>query len=215
MVSPPSFCCELLTWCAVQHLARELAFKILASRYHPDLIVAIGRGGYVPARLVADYLQISQLTTIKIEHYTMGAQRRRWASIRYPLKVAIAGMKVLIVDDVNDTGETLALASKHLAMHNPRENRTAVLHHKTVSHLQPDFAARRIIKWRWLIYPWAVIEDLTGFLSRMDNRPTSPTKVVRRFERDYGIKVSLVMAQDLLDLLPRPGLPPAGGCFPG
>jgi hypoxanthine phosphoribosyltransferase len=70
-----SLVCELITWKTVQRLARSLAFKLVDASFIPDIIVAIGRGGCVPARIVADYLQVFRVTSIKIEHYTMGAQR--------------------------------------------------------------------------------------------------------------------------------------------
>lgn len=196
-----SLVCELITWKTVQRLARSLAFKLVDASFTPDIIVAIGRGGCVPARIVADYLQVFQVTSIKIEHYTMGAQRQRHARIRYPLAVDVSGMNVLIVDDVNDSGDTLILAKEHIDSHEPREIRTAVLHHKIVSHFQPDFAARGIVKWRWLIYPWAVIEDLTGFIMQMENQPLSPVDIAQRLERDYHITVSQEMLHDVLALM--------------
>jgi len=49
--------------------------------------VAIGRGGYVPARIVCDFLEISDLAAIKIEHWGMGAQKQDAALLRFPLNI--------------------------------------------------------------------------------------------------------------------------------
>ena len=47
--------CELISWKQVRILSRRLVALIRASAYEPDMIVAIGRGGYVPARLLSDW----------------------------------------------------------------------------------------------------------------------------------------------------------------
>ena len=104
----------MISWSEVQRLCQHLAGLIRESGYRPDLVVAIGRGGYVPARLICDCLHIMGLTSIKIEHYLSGADRQEEAVIRYPLKADIRGLQVLIVDDVNDTGDTLEIATQHL-----------------------------------------------------------------------------------------------------
>jgi len=73
-----------VSWATVHGLARRLAAKIADSGYRPDLIVAIGRGGYVPGRLLSDWLGIMDLTSFKIEHYRH-AEKQRAAQVRYPL----------------------------------------------------------------------------------------------------------------------------------
>ncbi len=165
--------CELISWSEIQRLCLRLAGLIRESGYRPDLIVAIGRGGYVPARLLCDYLDIMGLTSIKIEHYLSGAKQQEETIIRYPLKADITGLRVLLVDDVNDTGDTLVAATEHLQAFQPAEVRTAVMHEKTVSRIGADYFAMRIVRWRWLIYPWAVYEDVKGFLERMTPFPES------------------------------------------
>ncbi|MGB4341967.1 MAG: phosphoribosyltransferase family protein, partial [Dysgonamonadaceae bacterium] len=74
--------------------------------------------------------------------------------------------KILIVDDVTDTGETLNLAVSYALSLKPTSVMTAVLQHKTCSAFTPDFYAQKIIKWRWIIYPWARYEDLAGFAEK-------------------------------------------------
>ena len=123
--------CELISWNEVERRCHRLADQIRLSGYQPELIIAIGRGGYVPARLLCDNLYLMALTSIKIEHYLAGADRQREALVRYPLKADIHGLRVLLVDDVNDTGDTLVVALQHLREFNPAEIRTAVMHQKT------------------------------------------------------------------------------------
>jgi len=183
-------CCELISWAEVERLCQRLANLIRESGFRPDLVIAIGRGGYVPARLVCDWLDIMGLTSIKIEHYLSGANRQEKAVIRYPLKADIRGLRVLVVDDVNDMGDTLEAATQHLQTFQPGEIRTAVMHHKTVTHFEVDYYARKIIKWRWLIYPWAVTEDVSGFLKRLMPVPESLEDARKLLAERFNIKLS-------------------------
>lgn len=193
--------CEMISWDQIQSLSRRLAYAIHDSGFRPDIIIAIGRGGYVPARILADYLDSMALTSIKVEHYHRGADKQALARVTYPLCEEISDQQVLLVDDVSDSGDTYAVALEHLAEHQPAQVITAALHHKTVSTYRPDFHAEEVRQWRWLIYPWAVMEDLSGFITKMDPAPASLSEAGRRLEGDYGISPSAEMLKDAVELV--------------
>jgi len=195
--------CELITWNTVYRLSRALARKSRDADFRPDVIVAIARGGYVPARILCDLLDIGALASFRIMHYTAGAHREQAARIRYPLAVDLRGLNVLVVDDVSDTGDTLELALQHVAERGAAAIKVAVLHHKTVSSFQPDFFAAKVVKWRWIIYPWAVVEDITGFIRRMAQPPSSVQEAAQCLERDYGLRVPRSTLEDAYSLLSR------------
>jgi hypoxanthine phosphoribosyltransferase len=182
--------CELISWSEVQRLCLRLADLIRESDYRPDIVVAIGRGGFVPARLLCDYLGIMALTSIKIEHYLSGSSKQERAVIRYPLSTTIKDLRVLLVDDVNDSGDTLDVAIQHLNGFQPREVRTAVMHHKTSTHFAVDYQAKRITKWRWLIYPWARVEDISDFIQRLTPVPKTLQEAQQQLSSQYGISIS-------------------------
>jgi hypothetical protein len=183
------FRCELISWERFYGLARELALAIRRADLRPDLIVAIGRGGYMPARIVSDYLDIFDLTDIRIEHYH-GAHRERVARVRYPLAADIDGKRVLLIDDVSDSGGTFEAAMQHLREHGePARVGTAVLHHKCVSSYKADFYAEVVSEWRWIIYPWAVMEDLRSFLHDMDPPPATVAAFAHQLHVRHGIEV--------------------------
>jgi hypoxanthine phosphoribosyltransferase len=190
--------CELVSWPEFYRLAQQLARMIHTAWFRPDIIVAIGRGGYMPARVLSDYLNVFDLAGIKIEHYR-AAQRQQLASVRYPLTADITGRHVLLVDDVSDTGETFAVAIQHLRERGePAELRTAVLHHKRVSGFIPDYYAEEVVNWRWIIYPWALIEDLSGFLRDMVPRPASVDVFAAYLLEQHGIEVERATLEDVL-----------------
>ena len=176
--------CELVSWTQVQDLARELAFSIRGSGFRPELIVAVGRGGYIPGRLVSDYLNNLNLTEFKVEHYT-ATDKEPEARVRYPLTADPTGLRVLLVDDVTDTGDSFEVAVGHVRSRGePAELRTAVLHHKTVSPFVPDYYASHVTDWRWIIYPWAFIEDLSALIRKMGLPAPDVQTVAARLAQD-------------------------------
>ena len=191
--------CERVSWEEFARLARALGWLITESGFRPEMIVAIGRGGYLPARLLSDQLDVFDLATVKIEHYE-GAHKHREAMIRYPLNAPVAGKRVLVVDDVSDSGDTFEVAIQHLrAQGEPAAIKTAVLHHKRTSRFVPDYFASEVIEWRWIIYPWAEMEDLRSFLAEMTPRPADAGAFGVRLRDEYGIQVSEQVLAEVLD----------------
>lgn len=193
--------CTMISWQTAQRLGRQLARCILDAGFRPDIVIAIGRGGYVPARVVCDFLHLDRLTGIKVEHY-VSTRKQAEVVIRYPLNCEIRGLDVLVVDDVNDSGDTLAVVCRYLEGFAPRALKTAVLHEKAVTRHAADFVARRMRKWRWIVYPWAVIEDVTAFVQALRPPPRSAADVQSRLREAHGIRITREIAQDVLDFLP-------------
>lgn len=179
---------ELLSETAVIALCRTLARQIQDSGYSPDVVVAIARGGYVPARYLCDYLNLYDLTSFRISHYT-GARKSDETRLSDPLSIDISGLRVLLVDDVDDSGDTLQLALSYLRGFSPEEVRVAVLHHKLSSTVLPEYYAHEVVHWRWLVYPWAVTEDVLGFIKRMHPPPATVDEAVARMQADYGVSI--------------------------
>ncbi len=190
--------CELISWARVARLAGSLASRIRASGFQPDRIVAIARGGYVPARLLCDRLNLYELDSIRIAHYRAGASRLPKVRLVTPLVADISDLDVLLVDDVADTGDTLRLAVAYLQDLGVRSVRVAVLQHKRQSPFIPDFCAEEVKTWRWLIYPWAVMEDLGGFLAAMTPAPRTADEAVERFRVDHGLKLPARLVEEVL-----------------
>lgn len=198
--------CELISWSAFYRLCQILASRINDSGYRPDLIVAIGRGGWMPARVLADFFGVMDLTGFNIVHYR-GSHMEPEARIKYPLSVDLDDRRVLLVDDVSDSGDTFELALNHIGKHGaPEKIRTAALHHKIASRCVPDFCAARIVKWRWIIYPWALCEDISTFIREMEPSPASVKEIEQRLEEGYGIRLAQRQLHNLLSIMDRDSL---------
>ncbi len=201
---------DFVSWHTAQRLTRRLAGGIRAAHFQPDMVVAIARGGYVPARLLCDLLGIYDLASLRISHYHAGATRALEARIVSPLGVDIRGRKVLLVDDVSDTGDTLHLALDHLHASQPAEVKVAVLHHKTVASLSPDFYAQRIVRWRWITYPWAAVEDVCGFIAALDLSiaPSDTDTLLAVFQTTHGLRIPRHVIVDAQTLTAQAQLTP-------
>lgn len=141
---------------------------------------------------------------MKVEHYLRGAEMKAEARIKFPISIDISGKKVLIVDDITDTGETLQLSVGYVQSLRPAEIKTAVLQHKICSSFVPDFYAQKIIRWRWIIYPWARYEDLAGFTEKVLGDRTLDVSLIRselknRYNLEVGEKEILEILQDLTE----------------
>lgn len=160
----------------------------------------------MPGRLVCDFLLLNDLTSVKIEHYKRAADIQPETRIKYPIPIDISGKKVLIVDDVTDTGDTLSLAVDYVRSLKPADVRTAVLQHKTCSPFVPDYYAQKITKWRWIIYPWARYEDLAGFTEKIiRERALDISQIISEFKTRYELDIKETELQEILNDLTERG----------
>lgn len=169
--------------------ADRLARIVRASGYQPDTVIAVARGGFMPARFVCDFLGLSRLMTVKVQHYAAGAHAGAEARVTVPLGSAIEGEHVLVVDDVNDSGKTLQALRPYLDDLGPASVRTAVLHEKHVTACPADFVAESIKQWRWILYPWAVVEDVGQFLRDMQPVPVNREEAMSRLNAEHGLEL--------------------------
>ncbi|TVP93351.1 MAG: phosphoribosyltransferase [Thioalkalivibrio sp.] len=149
----------------------RVARALLDADVEVDTVVAIARGGFMPARFLCDFLDISRLLSIQIGHYEAGAQSAGEATVEHPLGGDVSGRRVLLVDDVNDSGDTLQAALAYLRDQSPAGLHSAVLHEKSNTRCRADFKAEVMREWRWVLYPWAVVEDAGQFIRDMDPVP--------------------------------------------
>jgi len=192
--------CELITWEHFYQLSRKLALTMYEASFQPEIIVAISRGGCIPARVICDYLDVFDLDVIKIEHYH-GVHKEKTAILRYPLSADITGKRVLLIDDVSDTGDSFDVAIQHLLENGePAELKTAVLHHKTVSSYIPDYYTEFVHEWRWIIYPWAIMEDLRSILESMETPPVTIEDFARYIKELHQLEVHRQTLEDVFSL---------------
>lgn len=160
---------KLVSWEEIVEWSRGLSLKIKESGWTPDLVVAVSRGGFVPARLICDFLDISDLLSIQSQHWVEAARAAERAILKYPYRIDASGKNVLIVDDIVDTGDTLKLARDFVEREwRPASVRTAALQWiSSVAKYRPDYYYIEVRDWTWFQYPWTRLEDVTQFISRI------------------------------------------------
>lgn len=206
---------KLVTWDEIVEWSRGLARKIKEDGYRPTVIVAVARGGYVPARLLADFLNVSNMLSIQSQHWTEAAKAAERAILKFPYTVDLRGHRALLVDDIVDTGETLMLAKNYILENwRPDELRVAALQWiSPVAKFKPDYYYLEVREWAWFQYPWTRLEDVTQFIRRMlkeaaeetGKREWSYEEIKKMFKEWYGIEVEEFYYQDALELLTEEG----------
>ena len=155
---------EIMTWTDLGEGARELAEAVHADGYRPDIVLAIARGGLLVAGALSYALDVKNTFTMNVEFYTGIDERLEMPMLLPPVPdlVDFAETRVLIADDVADTGATLALV-KGFCQDKVAEVRCAVLYEKSRSTVRCEYVWRRTD--RWIDFPWSAEPPVTAALA--------------------------------------------------
>jgi len=204
-LSSDKFECELMDWSLFYTLAKKVAKRIVKSGFNPDIIIGLARGGWCLARVLCDFLGVKDLVSLKVEHWGITATPDGKAKLKYPFNIDLTDKKVLVVDDITDTGESMRVSVDYVKSLNPLEIKTAALRHIEGSKFKPDFYGEKIT-WRWVIFPWNLIEDLCNLVSRVvkdvENPPASST-IKSRLKENFNIDVKEEVAEEILEEIKR------------
>jgi hypoxanthine phosphoribosyltransferase len=131
-----------MTWEEFEREIDELASRL---QHAPDLIVGIARGGIVPAVMLAKKLDVQDVFTIRVRKE--GESRR----ILGDVGVEIVGKNMLLVEDMLETGKSLAVAKRYFEERGAQV-KTACLYTMPQTEIVPDFALRQTPT--LAIFPW-------------------------------------------------------------
>jgi hypoxanthine phosphoribosyltransferase len=193
------FDCWLPTWDELHKDIKNIVKKIKKDKFHPDIVIALSRGGFVPARVICDLMIIKDLVSIKVDHWGVTATKDGKAHLRYPIDVDLTGKKALIVDDITDTGDSMIIAKDFVKKLNPKEIRTAAIFHIKHSKFIPDYYSKEI-DWIWVMWPWNYIEDMCNIVPKVldENTGFSIKEIKKYLKERFKIKVS---EEDLLEII--------------
>jgi len=189
-MSGDKFECEVMDWGLFDRLGKTVAQKIIESGYRPDFMVGLARGGWVLSRVLCDYLGVKDLVSLKVEHWGVTATPDGKAQIKYPFDIDLTGRRVLVVDDITDTGDSMKLAVDYVREKNPAEIRTAALRQIEGSKFVPDYYGDEIT-WRWVVFPWNFVEDMCNLVAKAAEGAGSLEEVKRRLKSSFSIDLSL------------------------
>ena len=158
---------EELDWGAFGVASRDLARAIADSGFQPDIILAIARGGLFVAGALGYALSVKNLHVMNVEFYNGVGTTLDLPVMLPPVPSAVdfSAKKVLIADDVADTGKTLELVRDFVSDH-VAEVRAAVIYEKTQSLIKCDYVWRRTDA--WINFPWSSQPPVVAGLGVLD-----------------------------------------------
>lgn len=149
---------KIPSWDQIYSLLLKLAEAVRNSMFEPDVIVGVSRGGWIPARVMSDLLETPKLANVTAEFYVGVAETKGEPRITQPVSLPVKDKKVLVVDDVADTGESLKLVNSHLKNHGASEIKIATIYCKPWSVIVPHYYIKETRC--WIIFPWELKETV-------------------------------------------------------
>lgn len=152
---------EILTWERFGTCCRELARQIADSGFEPEVLIAVARGGMLPGGGLSYALGVKLTDAINVEFYTDVHETLPDPVLLAPMldTDSIEGKRVLVVDDVVDSGRTLALVLD-LLTNVGAQPRSAVVYAKSTTVVEPDYVWARTDK--WIVFPWSAEPPVTA-----------------------------------------------------
>lgn len=172
-----------LTWDDVQRLAEKTADKITKDGFIPDLMIAVSRGGFDPARIISDQLNIKKLASLQITYYSGMNEKKEKPEVLFPLNADIKGLKVLVVDDVSDSGHSIMAVKQYIESKGAGVVKIATLHHKPWSEYKPDYYAEEVDQ--WILYPWEPNESIQDLIVMLSQKGVPNEKIPEKL-REIG-----------------------------
>ena len=192
---------EAPTWTQVYNMLLGLSDKIRESGFKPDVIVGVCRGGWPPARVLSDLLDNPNLANARAEFYLGIAETNAEPTISVPLSVPVEGKKILVVDEVADTGRSLKVVKEHILERKAAEVRVATVYCKFWSITKPDYFAKESSC--WIVFPWEINETVRRIFKKHKGKERQaeremtklisagvPERLVRRFSSEMAEETS-------------------------
>jgi hypoxanthine phosphoribosyltransferase len=196
--------CRLTTWADVDRWTDRLAERIRSASAVPETIVALTRGGWVPSRLLSDRLGVRRIVSLRAQHWGVTATPDGKAKLTEGLSGPVEGEKVLVVDDITDTGESLSLAVSHVAGQHPARLESAACLHIAHSKFVPTYYAEEIPRtgWVWVVFPWNYWEDLAALATRAVEYGRGVASVRETLKSRSGLEVPLADLERVAQYVP-------------
>jgi len=145
-----------LKWKDIEKSLSKITEQLKESNFKPDVIISIGRGGMVPARILSDMLGINEVTMIPAKMYT-GVGTRNARPVIGSLSVSIKHKNVLVVDDIVDSGLTIEAVIDLLMKSTPAQIKTVTVAIKENATIMPSYYDMTAKEEEWVVFPWETV----------------------------------------------------------
>jgi hypothetical protein len=180
---------EVPTWNQMYDMLLNLTEKIRKNGFKPDIIVGVSRGGWPPARVLSDLMGNSNLANVRAEFYLGVAETKEEPVLTQPVSMEVAGKKVLVVDEVADTGKSLKLVKEHIIEQGATEVKIATVYYKPWSIVKPDYYEKETSQ--WIVFPWEIKETVRKIVKRCREKRKSIEEETAKLVK-AGISAGLI-----------------------
>ena len=141
------------TYNEIHGFCENLARRLKGKQF--DSVVGVSRGGLIPATIIAEHLNIRHLRTMGVHSYKLNGLGKRSKSVLYQSCSPYLSGRVLVIDDISDTGNTFKFLKDHFSRNNSiDEIVTCSLFVRRSSSFIPDYYHTDIIGKDWIVFPW-------------------------------------------------------------
>lgn len=182
-LEPIKFANETITfvtpsWDDLSRMAFAVATQVRAAQIPIDRVVTLSRGGWPLARTLVDFLGITQVASVGVKFYSGVGERMARPEVYQDVSSVVAGERVLLFDDVADSGESLQFAYDYLLERQVAACSTATLLYKPHSKFKPDFFALQTSS--WIVFPYELAETVGNLSQRWGEAGVNQDEVTQR-----------------------------------
>jgi uncharacterized protein len=159
MISKDSVSKKYVEWPEIDDICQTIILRIERLNFQPEIILTPLKGGVIPATIIANKLNVPNLITVVAKRTvdnSIEARRVKVILDRLPEKKEIENRRILIIDEIADSGETLEKVYSMIARLKPKAILTAVLFTNSrrfnMKNRKPDISIKETNK--WVVFPW-------------------------------------------------------------
>ena len=167
----------------------QIAQELLARHQPIDRIVTLAKGGWPMTRSLVDFLRVSAVASIGVKFYADINERLKVPQVYQELPVSVQGERVLLFDDVADTGESLQYTREYLLQAGVAEVVTATLFYKPHSIVKPDVFGTETKA--WIIFPYELVEASLLLRKKWQAQGITDEEIMQRFVQ-LGFRIDWV-----------------------
>ena len=137
----------------IHGFCETLAIRLKSEKF--DSVVGVSRGGLIPATIIAEHLPVRELRTVGVRSYQLTGMGKTNNSVLYQSCSPYLSGRVLLIDDIADTGETFDFLLEHFRRNTSiTKIITCSLFVRRSSNYIPDYYHTDIVGNEWIVFPW-------------------------------------------------------------
>ncbi len=152
------------SWQEIDRMLNKLVEMVKRNNFRPDIIVGVSRGGLIPAAVLSDRLGV-ECDAVGLRFYKSVQSTEETPKIMQHISSDLSRKKVLVVDDVADTGHSLQTVRSYVQEKGAKDVMVCTLHYKPCSVIKPDCFVDETNA--WIIYPWELDETIKDFTKKL------------------------------------------------